>query len=133
MPLLTCARECAWIAFALTIVYSPHLRSQSSQNMLRFSDRLTSTSTTPAEQSKDLAASRDSSDEPSTDGSSPLDRGYANLVELLGLHQTVRILETEYNCITGDSAKVKEGKDSKNGYSFLKKLLRVGKFPAIVP
>lgn len=78
--------------------------------MLRFSDRLTSTSSGPPDQGKLASnASSGSSDEstmvmsPDSTGSS--DHVYASFVEMLGLHQTVKTLEAEYCAVTGGDTK----------------------------
>jgi hypothetical protein len=69
--------------------------------MLRFSDRLTSTPPTSAEPTKAVAAGKGSPDETAAQLSNPTDTEYTALVELIGLHQTVKILEAEYSLITG--------------------------------
>jgi hypothetical protein len=77
--------------------------------MQRFSDRLTSTSNTTTKL-KNVLAVIDNSDDASTilngDSTSPTDHEYVGLVELLGLHQTVKILANEYNLISGADSKM---------------------------
>lgn len=77
--------------------------------MQRFSDRLTSSSNTTTKL-KNVLAVIDNSDDASTilngDSTGPTDREYVGLVELLGLHQTVKILANEYNLISGADSKM---------------------------
>jgi hypothetical protein len=79
--------------------------------MLRFSDRLTSTSTTsaPAAQLTPFLLIQNSDDASTvitTDAPSRADHEYVDLVELLGLHQTVKVLETEYIVMTGGDSRM---------------------------
>jgi hypothetical protein len=77
--------------------------------MQRFSDRLTSSSSTSTHLKSVLALIENSDDAPTIpngDSPSPTDHEYAVLVELLGLHQTVKILANEYNMITGTDSKM---------------------------
>jgi hypothetical protein len=88
--------------------------------MLRFSDRLTSTSSGPPDQGKAASkASIGSSDESTMvtnlDPTGSGDHVYTSLVEMLGLHQTVKTLEAEYNAITGGETKGTEKMACKNG------------------
>jgi hypothetical protein len=69
--------------------------------MLRFSDRLTSTSSILSEQFKSVAAEGVSSDETSKSSTAPTEQRYLILVKLVGLHQTVKVLEDEYSLISG--------------------------------
>ena len=73
--------------------------------MLRFSDRLTSTSSALSEQVKSVAAANVSSDD-TTKFSPPNDQEYITLVELIGLHQTVKVLQAEYNLVAGGDCKL---------------------------
>ena len=82
--------------------------------MLRFSDRLTSTASTSLEQVKTINAP---SDETAIKSPSPTDQEYIALVELIGLHQTVQVLEAEYSVVTGGDGKMNKEFDIKNGYS----------------
>ena len=82
--------------------------------MLRFSDRLTSTPSTSLEQVKTINTP---SDETAIKSPSPTDQEYTALVELIGLHQTVQILETEYSLVTGGDSKMNKEFHIKNGYS----------------
>jgi hypothetical protein len=82
--------------------------------MLRFSDRLTSTPSVPSEQVKTINVP---SDETAIKSPSPADQEYLALVELIGLHQTVKILEAEYSLVTGGNGKSNREFDIKNGYS----------------
>ena len=82
--------------------------------MLRFSDRLTSTPSMSSEQAKTI---NPSSDERAIKSTSPTDQEYIALVELIGLHQTVKVLETEYNLVTGGDGKSNKEFDIKNGSS----------------
>jgi hypothetical protein len=87
--------------------------------MLRFSDRLTSTSSTTPEQVKAAPADIGGSDEtPKLSNGEALtstDHEYSALVELLGLHQTVRALEAEYRVVTGADSPVSEALQIKRG------------------
>lgn len=90
--------------------------------MRRFSDRLTSSSSHPSEQGKGLCTSVNGSSDESLQfvtgeatGPSDCDRVYATLVEMLGLHQTVKALEAEYSAITGGDNKGFENHNSKTG------------------
>jgi hypothetical protein len=87
--------------------------------MLRFSDRLTSTSSTTPEQLKAAPADIGGSDEtPKVSNGEALastDHEYSALVELLGLHQTVKALETEYRVVTGGESAVSEALHLKRG------------------
>jgi len=90
--------------------------------MRRFSDRLTSSSSLPSEQGKGLSAPLNgTSDEylkavnGEATGSSDIDREYATLVEMLGLHQTVKALEAEYRVITGGDDKESDDHVSNTG------------------
>ena len=69
--------------------------------MLRFSDRLTSTSSILLEQYKSVATESVSSDDTSKPSTMPTDQGYLILVKLVGLHETVKVLEDEYNLVSG--------------------------------
>ena len=77
--------------------------------MRRFSDRLTSTSAT-------MIADNGSSDERAIKSSSPTDQEYIALVEVIGLHQTVKILEAEY-CLIVRDGKPNKDLEVKLGYS----------------
>jgi hypothetical protein len=57
-----------------------------------------------------------SSDETAIKPPSPNDQEYATLVELIGLYQTVKVLEAEYNLVTGRDGKTNKGFDIKTGY-----------------
>jgi hypothetical protein len=83
--------------------------------MLRFSDRLTSTSSTQAEQPKAAAPVDGSSDETLTSQTSLSDQEYTALVELIGLHQTVKVLEAEYSLVTGGDGKIGKDDEVKHG------------------
>jgi hypothetical protein len=85
--------------------------------MLRFSDRLTSTSSTVS-QVKPVLAINDSSDETESKSSTPTaDQEYNNLVELIGLHQTVKVLEAEYSLVAGGNGKLNNALEVIFGYS----------------
>jgi hypothetical protein len=77
--------------------------------MLRFSDRLTSTSTASSEPTKAVTTPNGSSDVKVTDSTLTTDHEYIALVDVVGLHQTVKVLEAEYNLLTGGDIKI--GKD----------------------
>jgi hypothetical protein len=83
--------------------------------MLRFSDRLTLTPSTSAEPIKAAAAVNDSPDETTSQSSNPTETEYTTLVELIGLHQTVKVLEAEYSLITGDDGQSNKGNEFKLG------------------
>ena len=88
--------------------------------MRRFSDRLTSTSAGPPDQGKAVAnAVSRGSDESITafteEAMGPSEHEYAILVEMLGLHQTVKALEAEYCALTGGDAKVSGDCKPKSG------------------
>lgn len=87
--------------------------------MLRFSDRLTSTSSAPPEQVKAAPVVIGGSDEPprvsNGEALTSTDHEYGALVELLGLHQTVKALEAEYRLLTGGDAPVSEALRPKQG------------------
>ena len=88
--------------------------------MLRFSDRLSS-STAAAQDVLKLAVN--SSDEASglagEDTRPAGDSDYNNLVELLGLHQTVKILEAEYRLVAGANSHSSQKNLFKDGYALL--------------
>ena len=71
------------------------------EDMLRFSDRLTSTSSILSGQSKSVTAERVSSDDTPKSSTTASDEGYVTLVKLVGLHLTVKVLEDEYNLVSG--------------------------------
>jgi hypothetical protein len=89
--------------------------------MLRFSDRLTSVSSSPSEQAKSVDTDNGFSDEKTAslkgDTSSPKETEYVSLVEILGLHQTVKVLETEYSFVTGRDGQM-TNKLGVKGYPF---------------
>jgi len=78
--------------------------------MLRFSDRLASTSSSASEQAKSVGTDNEDSDEKTIsfpgDTANPKETKYASFVEILGLHQTVKLLETEYILVTGRSSQM---------------------------
>jgi hypothetical protein len=80
------------------------------EKMLRFSDRLTSTSSTLLEQVKTVAPASVSSDD-TTKSTTPTEQEYITLVELIGLHQTVKVLEAEYSLVAGGDGKLKSDVD----------------------
>jgi len=82
--------------------------------MLRFSDRLSSTSSTTLDQVKATGGVNGTSDEVAS--GSPSEQEYTILVELIGLHQTVKILEAEYNLVLGGDGKLDKDYDIKSGY-----------------
>jgi hypothetical protein len=84
--------------------------------MRRFSDRLVSSSSISAEQSKAFAKINGSSDEMGGDSSSSDDQDYTVLVEMIGLHQTVKVLEAEYSLVTGGTGKSNKDSESMSGY-----------------
>jgi hypothetical protein len=73
--------------------------------MLRFSDRLTSTSG-PTPEVKLPVIDGPSSDEADTKSIPVPEQEYSSLVGLIGLHQTVKILEAEYSLVAGGDGKV---------------------------
>jgi hypothetical protein len=77
--------------------------------MLRFSDRLVSAPSTSSEQVIGVNGSSDET--PTATNGESTDYEYSTLVELLGLHQTVKALEAEYCKITGVNIEL-----SKDGY-----------------
>ena len=87
------------------------------KTMRRFSDRLVSSSSTTAEQSKTFATLNVSSDETGSDSSSSNDQDYTTLVEMIGLHQTVKVLEAEYSLVTGGTGKSNKYGESTVGYT----------------
>jgi hypothetical protein len=76
--------------------------------MPRFSDRLTSSTAIALDDPKD--------DESASDAKmSPSEQDYHSLVEVIGLHRTLKVLESEYTRILGVNGTVKcEG--VKHGY-----------------
>jgi hypothetical protein len=76
--------------------------------MLRFSDRLNSLTTSVQTPSKATIA-------PSDESLRSRDNEYNKLLELLGLHQTVKILEAEYCWAMGLDDKFGQA-NLKNGY-----------------
>lgn len=85
--------------------------------MRRFSDRLVSSSSTAAEQSKAPVPVNGYSDETESGSFSSHDPDYNALVETIGLHQTVKVLEAEYNLVTGGNGKSHTTDESKPGYT----------------
>ena len=88
--------------------------------MLRFSDRLTSTSSGPPDQGKLASDARSGSSDQNTmvmspDSTGSSDHVYASFVEMLGLHQTVKTLEAEYYAVTGGDTKGTDNVAFKNG------------------
>lgn len=81
------------------------------EKMLRFSDRLTSTCSTLSEQVKSIATASVSSDD-TTKSTTATDQEYITLVELIGLHQTVKVLEAEYSLVAGGDGKLKNDVDA---------------------
>ena len=85
--------------------------------MRRFSDRLVSSSSTAADQSKAFADINAYSDETESVSSSSSDHDYKALVEMIGLHQTVKVLEAEFSLVTGGTGKRNNMDESKSGYT----------------
>src|ERR1700685_2783746 len=87
-------------------VHSINLSSyHATKTMRRFSDRLVSSSSTTVEQSKIFATINAASDETESDSSSSNDQDYTTLVEMIGLHQTVKVGEAWYSVVTGGIGK----------------------------
>jgi hypothetical protein len=86
--------------------------------MLRFSDRLTSSSA-PLELVKTAPADTGVSDETSKADNggimSTKDTEYSALVGLLGLHQTIKVLEAEYSIVAAADGRVTEALQSEKG------------------
>jgi len=72
--------------------------------MIRFSDRLMSTSG-PTAEVKLPPTNCSLSDEDEAKPSTPPEQEYSTLVGLIGLHQTIRILEAEYSLVSGGDGK----------------------------
>lgn len=85
--------------------------------MRRFSDRLVSSSSNNAEHSKAFPEISLSSDEVETVSSGSNDHDYTALVEMIGLHQTVKVLEAEYSLVTGGTGKSNKVDGRKSGYT----------------
>jgi hypothetical protein len=68
--------------------------------MLRLSDRLTSVPPTPTESRLDITGDKNTSDGKSNGSVLAAEQEYAALVDLIGLLQTVKILESEYSLLS---------------------------------
>lgn len=101
------------VATIITNAPSPN-NLPTAPGMLRFSDRLTSIPTTSAAPIKSAVSANDSPDETAAQ-LNPTDNEYRTLVELIGLYQTVKILEAEFSLITGDNAKSNNENEFKLG------------------
>src|SRR5204862_817176 len=90
-----------------------------SQLMRLFSDRLTSTAPAGTETSKTCDEGSDETLQPFEQPPDPTSRctekTYKHLVEVLGLHQTVEILDSEYRTLQGVTAKIEGDQSSVNG------------------
>jgi hypothetical protein len=86
--------------------------------MLRFSDRLTSTSSAPLELVKAAPADTGVSDEARKadkgETMTTKDTEYNAFVGLLGLHQTINVLEAEYGVVTAADGRATEARQGEN-------------------
>ena len=83
--------------------------------MRRFSDRLICASSTSTDPSQAFATTDGYSDETASDSSTSKDLEYSALVEMIGLYQTVKVLEAEYSLVTGGTGKRTKDEESKLG------------------
>jgi hypothetical protein len=86
--------------------------------MLRFSDRLISTSSAPLELVKAAPADTRISDETRKADKGEImitkDTEYNTLVGLLGFHQTIKVLEAEYGAVAAADGRATDALQSEN-------------------
>lgn len=83
--------------------------------MRRFSDRLSSTPSLAGELNKEVE-NEESSDIRTATSPGPTSSDCSGLVEIIGLHETVKVLEAEYKLIAGGDRKTEEENESQSRY-----------------